>query len=330
LIQALSWVGQYIITPNGFVTFLVAAGQWVYTTSIEINHANSNRIAIQGGALLGGSPTPGNISVTGYHSSTDGTNQIIYLRSVYATELQFANGQTGFFIYRGGATLRYLLITGSQTTVGVLGGCGVYAFEQLWLDGVAVWGFGSWGLRADMGAIRSQTSLSICTLYCGTGGAYIQNGYLSMATAAQYFISCSHGVTSLHLFGSLAWIGKLDARGDNPSSGNAAIHVEQGSQLALNAGSVISQNANVGVIVAGASTFQGEQVTYSSIGPVSGIGLYMDGGKAWVDNSVFSGNAGTDILCIGGANCEAIGASFASSSPPVNTYGQNYNAFISH
>ena len=181
----LAWVGQYIITPTGSVTFMVAAGKHTYTTTVEINHPNANRIAIQGGALLGASPTPPNISVTGFHSSTDGTNQIIYLRSVHATELSFTGGATGFRAFRGGCTLRYLLISGSQS-----GGIGIHTFEDIWVDGISIWGFGSLGIRADTGAILCGTSLSLTICFCGFWRS--PDRFVQTTPASTYFISCSH------------------------------------------------------------------------------------------------------------------------------------------
>jgi hypothetical protein len=63
---AMTWLAEYTITNTGYVTFMIAPGKWTYTATVELNHANINRVAIQGGALLGASPTRNSLSVTGY------------------------------------------------------------------------------------------------------------------------------------------------------------------------------------------------------------------------------------------------------------------------
>src|SRR5262249_49046768 len=147
---AMAWVGQYIITPTGSVTFAVAAGKFTYTQPVEINHQNANRITIQGAALLGAAPLYANFAYTAPHSSTDGTNNIIYLRGIFATELSFNGGVTGFKVFRGGATLRNLLITGSQTTIGGrYDSNGISMQADIWIDTCAIWGFGRHGIAAE-------------------------------------------------------------------------------------------------------------------------------------------------------------------------------------
>src|SRR5262249_6437362 len=148
---SMKWLSRFMISSTGFVTFMVAPGKWTYNTQVEINHPMSNRIAIQGGALLGATPQPPNVSVTGYHSATDGTNQIIYLRSVHSTELAFTGGVNGFRITTPGCTFRYILVTGSQTAAPATAadpfqGNGFVAFEDFWVDGVSIWGFGAFGI----------------------------------------------------------------------------------------------------------------------------------------------------------------------------------------
>jgi len=190
LITALTWLDSYLITNTGSVTFMLAAGKWTYNETIEINHPNSNRVTIQGGALLGATPQPSNISVTGFFSSTDGTNQIIYLRSVHATELAFAGGVNGFVFLTAGCLLRYLLITGSQSQASppagsnIFQGCGIYAVKDPYLDGCSFWGFGYVGIYCSGCALRLPTSLSLTICFCTTGGLLMSAASLSQAQAA--------------------------------------------------------------------------------------------------------------------------------------------------
>lgn len=326
LIAALQWVAGYTITPTGFVTFLVASGKWTYTTTVEISHRDAERIAIQGAPLLGASPTPPNLSVTGYHSATDGSAQITYLRSVYATELSFSGGAAGIRNFTNGAVLRYLLITGSQTIgPNVDDGCGLIVYQDLRIDGIAIWGFGDAGIRMYHASLRMATSLSLTIAYCAHYGLHNVGGAFLGATGS-YVIIVSFGNVGLFHDGGWCWFGMLNIRGGNGGGGSGAAQLYAGAHTAVASGAVISLNNQSGVYVAGASTWQGRSSTYTQN---TGNGIYMDGGKAWIDSSSFSGNGSTDVNVNYGANCYTVGASFATSSPALNTVG-NGNAYIAH
>src|SRR5215475_14846020 len=202
LYAAFAWLGNYIITPGGYVTFLVAAGRWVYLTPLEINHPNANKVAVQGGALLGATPSPANISVTGYFSSADGTNQIIYLRSVHATELSFQGGGVSGFVINGvgGITLRYLLITGDQSAPGV----GIDMRVDVILDGISIWGFGRNGINVQGCYLYVPTSLSLTVCYCGQYNINVFFGW--MYTSGGWVITASARTGGLNLYGSSAFI----------------------------------------------------------------------------------------------------------------------------
>jgi hypothetical protein len=328
---ALQWLGQYVITATGYVTFMVAPGKWTYTTTVELNHANLNRVAIQGGALLGASPTPPNFSIGGYHLSADGNNHIIYLRSVYATELSFTGGVNGFLALRPGVTLRYLLITGSQTTAPTVPpftqGNGLYAVADVWLDGDAFWGFGQNGINIEQSVVRCSSSLSITVSYCGANGIVNQGGDFTAYSNTAYTICVSNSVSALTCLGGLQWFGKFYGAGHGPPNGNAAIQCLQGGLIAANPGSQLQVN-NSGMIVAGCATilFEGSMINNNAT-----YGLYLYGsGMAWVNNTSFSGNGTYDVIVTQGACCDATGASMANWTPAFNTYGTNSNGFLIH
>jgi hypothetical protein len=324
--EAMKWLGQYIITPTGYVTFMLAPGKWDYITSVEINHPNANRISIQASALLGGTPQPGNLSVTGYHSSADGSNQIIYLRSVHATELSFTNGVNGFVIMRPGLTIRYLLITGSQTeapATAIPQGNGIYQLADVNFDGCSIWGFGRVGLAINQYVCRMITSLSLVVAYCGWQGMTVDGGQF-LASSNSYVILVSNAISGLTNFGGWCWMDQVSVRGHGPPTGNAAVHCEQGGFIACSAGSDFSINQNA-VIIAGAATWIGEYCTYLNNAQ---SGLYANGtATCWVDYSTFSGNGNEDIIASLGAMVEAVGCTFELTSPPVNQVG-NIEAYI--
>jgi len=323
LIAALNWLGEYIITPSGSVTFMVAAGKWTYTNFVELNHPNINRVTIQGAALLGAAPVPGNISVTGYKSATDGTNQIIYLRSVFATELSFTGGVNGFNVYRGGATLRYLLITGSQTVALNQGIAVMIRGADLNVDCLAVWGFGNTAFDIMFGALRAVSALSITCCYNGWWSINLFGGTLQMPGTGHLILASSMG--AINVFASSVGSPIVDVRGHNTPSGNTAVQGESGSQIAFNSGSNYSINNQTPIVISGRSTFQSEQSTYqNNVG--DGIDVY--GGLAWVDDSTFSGNSVRAITCGNGADVEALRCSLGGGTYPAINTAAVQNSYI--
>lgn len=303
LLSALQWAGQYIITPSGSLTFLIAPGRWTYTNTVEINHPNSNRITIQGGALLGGSPTPDNLSVTGYHNPTDGSAQIIYLRSVYATELSFTGGITGFHIMHDGVIFRYLLITGSQSGGDeLLGAQGIEALAQFFVDGIAIWGFGGSGIHLVNANCIQLTSLSVTCCFCGWYGIEIIGGSY-IAQSNSYVILHSSGAGGIFVDGGYAWFQTVSCQGSGIQvgatwGGGIGALMYAGGFITCTGGSSFDFNAIAGAYVAGSCTFLAESCYFLSNGQ---FGFVMQGsGTAWLIASAFAGNGADDISNSGG------------------------------
>jgi hypothetical protein len=330
---ALQWVGSYIITPTGSVTFMVASGRWTYINSVEINHANANRITVQGGALLGASPTADNISCSGYSTASDGTNQIIYLRSIYATELSFTGGVTGFSIRRGGMTLRYLLITGSQTTSSSITGRGIDAYADLFLDAVSIWGMGDCGITITGCSVQTSSSLSIAICYCGMGyangpmygGINMYGGMFLAQGGSEVIIASCQGV-GLSLNGGWAWFEKLTVKGTGgfigpPAGTGFGIVTYAGGSIAGQA-IYVMYNQSTGVWIAGGGFILGENSYYQYNG---GQGVYNLGGVAWVNNSAITGNGSFDLAVADGGYIDASGAGVGTTNLTPNTnYGFGY------
>lgn len=321
---AFAWLAEYIITPSGFVTFYITPGQWAYDIPVEINHANAARVAIQG---QGTAPTPNDLPITGYHSTTDGQNHIIKLRSLYQTELFFRASTSGFLIYRGGATLRYLLITGTQAIdtgyvvnpVQFGWGSGIECYDQVAIEGVSVWGFGLDGIFIHAnGAVVSGSGLNN---YCGfnkyvgiqtVGGyAYIGGGNAT-STGAGVLILEANGQSGCIVFGAFFWTNQLYIAGNAGNVGGLAI--ENGGEVWCG-NSTFYYNQGAGVYVQGSADYTGENSQYINN---STWGFFADGGNSYINNSYVAGNGAGGVAAGGGAYILASGSSIQSSSPPLN------------
>jgi hypothetical protein len=347
LIAAFNWVAQYIITPTGSVTFLCASGTWNYTQTVEVNHPNADRIVVTGPALTGASPAQNQLSVTwpitGTSRQTDGTNQHNQLKGIYACELSFLGGVSGFRVYRGGVTIRYLLISGTQTVAqphaGDPGGCGICAFATVVLDGTAVWGFGNHGYYSQGGAFLSYTSLSIIASFCNSCGFWTFGGLISFLSN-QNVISTSHGSCAFACFGTEVYSGIVDARGiatpktvaGGGASNVGAVTVEQGTQFMMGAGSLVRYCNNQGCTVADCSTLQ---LSGSTVMDCSVWQIWMNNGVCWAEGSNIQQTAGTVYpnggvaVLQNGAQLSLLGAVVGGSVfPTPNTYNMANNSFV--
>jgi hypothetical protein len=333
--SAMMWVSEYTITSTGYVTFLVAPGKWTYTSSVYIDHQNANRIAIQGGALLGAAPVPGNLSCTGWGATAqanDGSNQIIYLRSVFATELAFTGGKTGFQVYTREITLRYLLITGSQTidtsNPQEKGGCGIFAYDDLRVDCIAVWGFGDVGINLDNSTLRFQSSLSITVCFCKSHGVSLLNGaWISEHNSHSIFKSC--GNSGFRLVGGHGYFAKVTCAGCGGTSANApqpGMDVFEGGVVMAENWITCELNAHSGAAAYAGyinSRYQGGWFINNGV-----YGIYLESSGAVLPNNTFQGNGGGySVVGLYGSNAMLIGSFVGQPlSPLQNTVG-NYNSY---
>jgi hypothetical protein len=331
LVAGMNWLAQFVITPTGSVTFICAPGKWTYTQAVELNHPNMDRVTIQGSALLAPTPAPNNFSVTGYHVAADGNAHIIYLRTIHATELAFTGGVNGFVVYNLGCTLRYLLITGSQTVApgpgggneGPLQGNGILMYADVSVDGVSIWGFGSCGIITKQNTLRMITSLSFVVSYCGWQGLLVQGGNF-FAQFNSAVILVSNGIDGINCNGGLMRMFIVDTRGHGPPNGNAGIQVIEGGLVEMTAGSRVANNY-AGVVVAGCASFFGQGSLYQNNNQ---FGVFGYGNCAiYVNNSTFSGNTQSMTLQEA-AFADCTGAAMAPlPQPPFNVYNTRADAF---
>jgi hypothetical protein len=325
---ALDWASRYIITPTGYVTFLVSPGKWTYHSNLNLDHPNMSRIAIQG-APLNANPAGNQFSYNGYHNSTDGTNHAIYLRACFQTELNFDSGTTGFLVTRGGAMLRYLLITGNLNIGSQPGtivpfskgwGSGIEVYTGLNLDGVAVWGFGNSGIYMEQGWLATTSALSIICSYNNYSGIYAVNSAIFFARGGTgqsppgpaQLILVSNYVCGFLGRAGLYYLGKCYVRGNDTAGGPAGlggITSTAGAQIQAGYQSVIANNRSYGMWSQG-GWFVGHQTTYTGNG-TGGVYIYGTS-TGWCNDSVFSGNGGNwDMASVGNSFCEVLRSSIS-------------------
>jgi hypothetical protein len=120
--EAMNWLAKYKILRNGFVTLQIAgatsgvAQQFVYNTSVVLEHPNSSKIAITGAPLIAAAPNEGSFVVTGVgYNLADANNHVAMLRATLGTELHFINGHS--MVVLNDFSISNLLITGDGSVV---------------------------------------------------------------------------------------------------------------------------------------------------------------------------------------------------------------------
>jgi hypothetical protein len=338
MFEALDWVADYTITPTGYVTFMVGAGRFTYNNTIEIDHPNASRIAIQGSNLVGGMPSGSDLAPTfspPYHNAGDGTNQIVKLRAAYATEFAFTHGGSGFLILRGGAMLRYLLLTGTQSVSSPLPGqpwrpfsgigSGLEVYDLLHIDTVSVWGFGNAGVFLNGGEIMSDSPGNNAFCYNTNAGIYGVNGLWHQQGGELIINSNGNcGFFARGGFYQFGYIppsggpGKVYCSGNAGGGGLGGMTLESGAFVEIGFNSNITKNSANGVLLAGSCTFLGEHVNY-----ISNQSQHVNiagTSTAWLDNSAFSGTA-TTVVCTGNGYAETLGSSGIAGNSSVSTGG---------
>src|SRR5215831_6679636 len=174
---AMDWLSRYIITQSGSVLFMIASGQHAYTTPIEVDHPNANRVTISGYPLTGAAPTPGMFQYTGPHNAGDGTYDYGKLSPThagcFATELIFSGGSQGIINYGHGLTIEQLLITGSQSLPPAAppgqsdqtSATGIVAYADVYLNTITCFGFGNFGIVALQCDVEVRGGPALCCVY---------------------------------------------------------------------------------------------------------------------------------------------------------------------
>lgn len=330
--DAIEWVGRYIITPLGSVTFLIAAGKWTYSERIVVTHPNADRITIAGQALLGAAPGPSTFTVTGHHSASDGTADINALRAIFATELSFL-GTDGFYVVSAGITLSRLLITGTQTGIGGQG-FGVRVEGRCNFDTVSIWGMGAAGLWCNGGYCYVTTGQALCLVYNIGHGLKHDGGIVAHAGNLCTYSNGQCGVA----------MGNGGVLSNSPSNQSAALYSRGNASTGVNcesstvlaegpgsatASSVISDNGGNGVGFTGDSAHLGGATINNNVG----YGIYGAAGNISLASrtATIAGNGQNGLEAHYGCNIYAADAGVTGPVyPPYNTYNMADGGYIGH
>ena len=219
---AFTYLGKYRITPTGHVILQLAGAapgsaqstQYVYTSGVEIAHANNDRISIFGAPML----APVSRNDSGYswtgnspaQRTSDMTTNLAVLRTKFATELHFS-GVVPNAMRVGGVSLMHMdgiLFTsdGNLSSSGISFNCSGYmntttrtlAGDTGWAyDGLAAVNFKGtvpgtglgggfqWDVGAAMGVNGEARDQNFCTPFIAIGN------YIGMACTNGGFITCN-------------------------------------------------------------------------------------------------------------------------------------------
>ena len=316
-VAAINWLGKYLITSTGSVTFQVAAGQFVSAATLVWDHPTINRVSFKGTRTAA---APTSLVTTGYTSTAranDAITNLANLRSVFLTELRFTGG-TGITSVSPSPAFQDLLITGDGAGTDATGANGLQVVNGGSITNVAIHGFSGEGFRCDGGEVIVQSSSSLLIAACGatgsgnlaanSSGTVVVNGTLVTAGGA------AHGISTLGGFVRRSAAGAISTYGNALNGANF-----QGGRYD---GGGISATYNGGQGVAGYAS--GLDLFQANAGANAYYGLPCDGTPAVARNMTFNpANGSGTISAVGPASqVDALNASVNSTeSPAINTYG---------
>lgn len=323
---AFSWLSGYRITQTGSVTFQIAAGQFVYNTSISFNHPDGARVFVVGATLKKAQPAASSLAYTGNSASarqTDTTNNLATLRGVYATEIVLQGGA----VFTGTGALgnvQDILFTGDNTSGadGILWSVGFLALTR-----TAVVGAGQRGVCAAAAFI--STTGTCYALGNGTVGWSIENASVLSTKGGSIIVGSSNGARGVYaLFSRVASSG---------GSGGAALYTRgngtggvmaTGGAIVADSTSISRDNVSFGFYVesTGSISADGSQSINNNFGYTATLTASMSAQNTSGANTTYAYYAinGASLLRTGGT---ATGGT-ATASPAVGSVG-NSNAYIS-
>lgn len=336
--EAMEWVSRYIITQSGYVTFVIAAGKYSYTSTVVLNHPNSDRIHITGTQLVGVAPSDATFQYTGYHNASDGNYDYQQLSPAYpgtgcfATELAWTTGTKGIEQLGRGIKISQILFTGNQAVSGNGerdDGCGMHcaAYTRLTTCTFIFWG--RYGLLIDECEVSVLGPNALCSVFNNDSGIVMWGGDLGMIPD---IVSVSNGAAGISITRAMI----TGSPGNNISRIYCRNNYTYG--MNINGGSYVSMtgiadnycffcyNGADGVIGGGSITFNGN---YAEISQNAGWGMNLSGGTVYVNYAGFTGNGSGSIVASTGATVNAQNATGVTGtcSPAINVFG-NFAAYI--
>lgn len=326
---AFAWLSNYRIALSGSVTFQLAAGQFVYNSSIYFQHPDGARVTVQGTTLKAAPPAGSSLALNGSSASqraSDTQSNLATLRNVFATEIAFVGGAqltgTGTL-----GNLQDILFTsdGSGSVDNVFWPGGRLALTRCASVGASFRGVCSY-------ASYLSISGNCYALGCGASGMTVEGGGLISMLNGGTIISCSNGDR-----GILANAGSISA----PQSGGAAGTGTTYTRCNATDGTAALSNGSIsvpGTAVSSNNGANGFSATASSTIMANGT-LCGGNSSGYVAdqssniNALNTSGANTvyGYLATNGSNIQRQGGTVsggnAAASPTVGSSG-NSNAFI--
>ncbi len=155
------------------------------------------------------------------------------------------------------------------------------------------------------GADINRIGLVIRNASVTAGNLHVHNGYIGIEV----------------LDNSVFRIDSLNARYNS----NSGLLVGNTSTAVLLASSVVSNNG-YGITVIYNGIFTSGGINGTSV-QNNNFGIYCDSGRALTNHMTITSNNTNDLYASNGGTIQAVGSSFNTTSPAINTFG-NYGAFI--
>ncbi|MET3486206.1 hypothetical protein [Methylobacterium sp. 1973] len=321
---AIAWLGKYLITSTGSVTFQCAAGQYVSSATLGWDHPNMNRVTLKGTRTA---PAPTTLAVTGFSATNranDAAMNLTNLRNIFQTELRFTLG-TGMTCASPSPTFQDLLITGDGAGTESNGASGLQLTGGGTINNVAIHGFAGAGCRSDAGQTIVSANTSFLISGCGatatgslganSGSTLVVAGTVVVAGSGAHGISCLSGTI------------RRNAGGVINSYGNALNGGNFQSSRYDGGGGAFTYNGGNGV----AGYLSTLDLFQTNAGGNGSYGVYADNSPTVARSMTFNpaNSSGTMGAVGGAAQVDALGASTnGTETPAVNNTG-NRGARIS-
>ena len=291
LASANEYLSKFIITANGSVILQLPAGQHVVAVNINFDHANGDKITVQGPPVAS-PPTAGDFVVTGVNNpqlANDQASALAMLRGKIPCELRFTGGAA--ITVSNGYTLNNLLISsdGSGAFVaGVLKNGGVLTT----FSNVSIHGFSGSGLLA-RGPVFTSGNFTASANYQSLPPPYTSwpininaGAGIEITDAGQMVYNAEVVAASNNCCGVVVRTGALRLYGMLPSS-----WVTPGFPCTMKG------NAFIGCYISGGGNFTGQQCVFNNNGE---RGALIDTGTMYGQSFTFNGNVTWGLNCLGG------------------------------
>lgn len=316
-----AWASRFRIIGDGLLTLSLATGKFTSSELQFFSHVDGRKVIIDGEDLTGGGfPTDANMAVTGSSSgqrATDKAANIITLRARFPTELAFTGSA---FLWLGNVGIvRNLLVTGDGTAVDGLLALGA---DNMELQQVVAFGFGGRGIVSAMSRISLTNVLGVAN---GTTGLSFEGSSdIGMFARVGGYGNTGSGVAAV---GGTNLVAQLGAGSTLIGRGNGLHGV-----VATGKGRIQTSGSNASIASSNAgSGWLAEEGGYirapSSVASFNGAYGYLAqvDGTISAQNTTGASNVSAGYGATDKSYISTTGGSAGSTSPAVNTIGNNFS-----